>query len=406
MSFFGRKITSSLPQEILASVHTMRDDLDGKSPVVQATKQSALPGTEHASPFTFSSAPAMKNMAPVNENGLTSPITITSTDSSHADPDPKDSSPFLSSNQAEINLSLEPSKVALESKPTERVFPQEKSLGNASFASENVALGANAPSYFPEASSRKKKGIFIVGVIMLTIALLAGGAFAYFSFFEKKESDLSSLEVPTETPNESTPVSISEVPDTETVPPFTISSPNYLPIDVETVTAEQFRTILLEKQALLEADVKADMVVEFFVTDKNNTPIAFARLATLMGMTLPPAVMDEIDESFSLYLYNENRIPRIGLSVSVKNKDLLQSAVKKDESAIPFSLQALYLDSSVMKITAGAFRDGIYKTYQTRYFNISTSGLSNDYTFTEKHWVIGTSKKSFQKILDTFGTAL
>lgn len=406
MGLFSHKTVSSLPQDILDSVHTMQDDLDGKKPALPVAKSSVLPGSENTNPFAFSSAPSTKNMAPVNENGLTSPITITSTDASHAEPDPKDSSPFLSSDQDQPAAAVKESEIPSESKPVKPIFSREKPVGSASFVSENVALGANPPSYFPEAESHKKKGIFIVGVIMLILAILAAGVFAYFSFFEKTADIQAPQDVSEQKTGENETPAEDTVADTEENQPFTFSSPNYLPIDVETVTAEQFRATLLEKHAILESSGIADTAVEFFVTDKTNTPIAFARLAVLMGLALPQAVMDEIDESFSLYLYNDNHIPRVGLALSMKNEDLLRAAVKKDESAIPFSLQALYLDPSVTNITAGAFKDGAYKTYQTRYFNMGASGLSNDYTFTEKHWVIGTSQNVFRKILDTFGTAL
>ena len=183
MGLFNSKPVSLLPPEVLASVHTMQDDIDGKAPSSQKSTGSVLPGTENASPFVFSASPAMKNMTPVNENGLTSPITITSTDSSEAIPDSKDSSPFLSSNPEQAVPPMESSVPPMESKPAESGFSKERPAGNPSFVSENVTLGADQPSYFPESDPQKKKGIFIVGVILLILALLAGGVFAYFSFF-------------------------------------------------------------------------------------------------------------------------------------------------------------------------------------------------------------------------------
>ena len=406
MGLFSSKPVSLLPPEVLASVHTMQDDIDGKAPSSQKSTGSVLPGTENASPFVFSASPAMKNMTPVNENGLTSPITITSTDSSEAIPDSKDSSPFLSSSPEQAVPPMELPVAPMESKPAESGFSKERPAGNPSFVSENVTLGADQPSYFPESDPQKKKGIFIVGVILLILALLAGGVFAYFSFFAKKtDVPLPAVEMPTQETMETSPVSGAPVDGTSTGP-FTFSSPNYLSIDVETVTTEQLRTILLEKQALLDGSGGTDTVVEFFITDRSNNPIAFVRFATLMGIPLPQAVMNELDESFSLYLYNDNHTPRVGFALSMKNKDALKAAVKKDESAIAFALQSVYFDPSVKQITAGTFKDGSYKTYETRYFNIGSSGLSNDYTFTEKHWVIGTSQNTLRKILDIFGTAL
>lgn len=250
----------------------------------------------------------------------------------------------------------------------------------------------------------------MVGVILLVLALAAGGAFAYFTFVAKKAALSSPEQMPT------TAVSLPESPaDTSDMSdisepgmggPFTLSSPNYLSVDVETITPEQFRAILSAKEKLLEENKITDTAVEFFVTDKNNNPVAFARFATLLGMAFPQAVMGQIDESFSLYLYSDGKVARTGLALSLKNKELLSKAVMSGESALPFALQALYLDPAVTKIATPSFKSGTYKSYSTRYFNIAPTGLSNDYAFTEKHWIIGTSANAFRKILDTFGTAL
>ncbi len=399
MSLFSHKTKSSLPQEILGSVHTMKDDLDGKAATPQSMQTSMLPVSEGASPFTFSAAPAMKNMEPVNENGLTSPITITNTDTSQAKPDPKESSPFLTSDVNQSASRPEATTLSLDTLQPKPNPLKERARG-ASFVNENATLGAETPVY--AAPVKKNTHIFMAGIILLVLAVVAGGAFAYFTFFAKKPVDVAPIEV---TPDMSLGENLSDamvVKDTTQTTPFSLSSPNYLSIDVETITAEQFRMDLREKEALFESNNIINTAVEFFITDKSNNPIAFTRFATLMGITFPQEVLDEIEESFSVYLYSDNRIPRVGLSLSVKNKDALQSVVKKDESAIPFALQSLYLDPSVTKITTGTFREGIYKTYDTRYFNIDDSGLSNDYTFTGKHWVIGTSQKAFQKILDIF----
>ncbi len=428
MGLFSRTPPSTLPPEILGSVRTMQDDLDGKAPTPQSVKESSLSVSGSASPFKFESSPALKNMSPVNENGLTSPITVTNTDKSHAVPDPKDSSPFLQSNSAtepsseagDGSLALDP----LPPKPTPSEkpaptkffstmnpsavpisFSKEAPRGQtASFVSENVTLGSDDPVYASEVTVKKKSGILLAGIILLVIAVVAGGAFAYFSFFAKKPPVASDMPAKKSVNETLPPVTSDVAPSIDA--PFSLSSPNYLSIDVETITAEQFRGMLSLKEKLLESNHIVDTPIEFFVTDKNNTPVAFARFATLMGITFPEAVMGQIDEAFSLYLYSDGHVARVGLSLSLKDKDLLHDAVMKGESAIPFALQALYLDPTVTKIATPVFKSGTYKTYSTRYFNIGSSGLSNDYTFTEKHWVIGTSANAFRKILDTFGSSL
>lgn len=429
MGFFSSKSTSSLPNDILAAVHTMKDDLDGKTPTPQVVKASSVAASGSASPFVFSAAPALKNMAPVNENGLASTITITATDTTNARPDPKESSPFLHEGMEDGAVGMENavSPLALDVLPTPPAPPEKPPLTKlystldpklapisfapdapkkaTSFVSENVTLGSDDPVYAPEVSVKKKSHVLMAGVILLVLALVAGGAFAYFTFVAKKPT------TPEPSPAPTTDTSLPESPadmsqsDTKDIP-FTLSSPNYLPIDVETVTAEQFRALLSAKEKLLEENQITDKAVEFFVTDKNNNPVAFARFAKLLGMTFPQPVMDQIDESFSLYLYSDGTVARVGLSLSVKNKEALSRAVTSGEPALPFALQALYLDPSVTKIATPVWKNGTYKSYSTRYCNIAPTGLSNDYTVTDKHWVIGTSANVFRKILDTFGTAL
>lgn len=425
MGFFSSKSSSSLPPEILTAVHTMQDDLDGKSPKPLLAKPSSVASSGSASPFIFSASPALKNMAPVNENGLTSTITITGTDTSHALPDPKASSPFMQASPdehaptvADVSpLALDP--LPIPPAPPERPAPtklfstmdpklvpvsfsKDTAPGNASFVSENVTLGSDDPVYAAPVTLKKNNNVLIVGVILLVLAVLAGGAFAYFSFIAKKPT----ISTPSPVDTIPTPSETSDTPDTTSDGPFTLSSPNYLSIDVETVTPEQFRALLSAKEKLLESNKITNSAVEFFVTDKNNNPVAFARFVTLMGMKFPQAIMDQLDETFSLYLFSDGQVARVGLALSVKNKDLLSHAVTSGENAIPFALQALYLDPAVTKIATPVWKGGTYKSYPTRYFNIAATGLSNDYTITEKHWVIGTSANAFRKIMDTFGSSL
>ncbi len=427
MGLFSSKSASSLPKEILAAVHTMKDDLDGKTPTPQVVKASSVVASGSASPFVFSAAPALKNLSPVNQNGLSSTITVTSTDTSNATPDPRGSSPFMQKDGGTALAGAEGvSPLALDALPTPPPPPAKPPLtklyssldpklapvtfapdpvkNKPSFVSENVTLGSDDPVYAPAARANKKHHVLMVGVILLVLALVAGGAFAYFTFVAKKPS--TALVSPPPTVDMALPESPADMPQMEKEGPFTLSSPNYLPIDVETVTAEQFRALLLAKEQLLEENRITDAAVEFFITDKNNNPVAFARFAKLLGMSFPQAVMDQIDESFSLYLYSDGSVARVGLSLSIKNKELLSKAMTSGESALPFALQALYLDPSVTKIATPTWKSGTYRSYSTRYFNIAPTGLSNDYTLTEKHWIIGTSANAFRKILDTFGTAL
>ncbi len=421
MGIFGNKSSngSDLPSEILDSVNTMQDDLDvlaGK----KAPKQNVQAKAAVSRPGIFNDNPALRNTPPATRNGLTSPVVVTAVDRSGARPDPRESSPFLL--EKEENLSEPTRKDSTENplkldtlppKPISSIPPSTLPIapdafpGNGGMRPKKELPFSGKPVFQEKPAEKSGKGLLIAGLVLLFVALLAGGAFAYF-FFSSKSTEEPNMQAQEMTPTETAlPQSeqSSEAPNVST--PFSLSSPNYLSVDVETITPEAFRGLLLEKSELLRVSGIAQPV-EFFVTDKNNNPVAFARFASLMKISLSQAVLDQIEESFSLYLFLDDGVARAGLTVSFKNKDLLKQAIEKSESEIPFALQAIYLNHSPKaKISTGKFSSGSHNGFEIRYFNITGGeGLSVDYALLGKKWAIGTSKNTLRSIIDTFGPSL
>lgn len=418
MGIFGNKSSdgSNLPSEILDAVNTMQDDLDvlaGK----KAPKQNIQTKAAANRPGIFNDNPALRNTSPATRNGLTSPVVVTSVDRSEARPDPRESSPFLLGGEENPNKPDEkhqenPLKLDTSPRPNVSVPPAtlpiagNTTLGNGVMRPGDLPL-TGKPVFQEKPVEKEKKGMFIAGIILLSVALLAGGVFAYF-FLSSKNTSEESEQVPQ--PIQSEEISSQEEEVVEKVDnniPFSLSSPNYLSIDMETVTPESFRALLIEKSEILRANT-IGQPVEFFITDRNNNPVAFARLASILKISLSPAILDQLEESFSVYLYTDEGVARVGLSVSFQDKSVLRQAVEKSESEIPFALQAIYLNHSPKaKISTGKFSSSMHNGTSVRYFNITGGeGLSVDYAFLEKHWVIGTSKNTLRSILDTFGSSL
>lgn len=203
----------------------------------------------------------------------------------------------------------------------------------------------------------------------------------------------------------------AEVPETavspETLPtdpaqeaPFSLDTANYLSLDTETATKESVQTSINQKTLRL-AKAKVTAPVEFLVTDKNNNPIAFSRLAYLMGLSFDPSLLMLLDEPFSLFLYQDASVTHIGISLTLKEPSIEGvAAIEEQEEKLPQAFQNLFYDDLVapQKID---FRSGVYNGETVRYVNIDTEkNLSFDYTFRGNKWLIGTSKDTLRAILD------
>lgn len=210
-------------------------------------------------------------------------------------------------------------------------------------------------------------------------------------------------------PSEETAISVGFVDETPVTPvtpetpvdkaPYAADTPNYLTIDTETVTPESLGTLLSQAGTKMLA---ANMIgpVEFLLTDKNNNPIAFSRFAYLMNIELSEELLASLGESFSLYIYNDNKKARIGLALLLKDSAKAGKLITSQESALPLLFRTV-LYQGVSLARGIEFRSGAYKTMQVRFVNVdATQGLSFDYVLRGNEWFIGTSKDTLRMILD------
>ncbi len=268
--------------------------------------------------------------------------------------------------------------------------------------------GTSAPSVTPPAptlkplfdqpikpASEKRSRLLWIGAGIALLLVSAGAVYGYVSSrntalpAEPAVEIKATLEVMTPPP----------APQPAQAPPFSLIGPNYLSLDTETVTPESFRALLKEKGAIIQ---NAGIVqpVEFLLTDKNNNPVAFSRVAYLMNIDLSQPFLASLAESFSLYLYNDQGAMRLGLALSFGTVDGPTLFAKEREGAFPYAFRSfLYQGMTVPREVS--FRSGAYRDQAVRFVNIDeTTQTSFDYALRGTTWLIGTSKETLRALLD------
>ena len=296
-------------------------------------------------------------------------------------PAPKKASPFLgdAADSTSAPVRHEPAKA------TQSLAP----VWNPPAVPELQPLFDDAPQ-FKDGKGDKKK--LILGIMSLVVLLILGGV-AYWYFFFMKPTPPVTTE-----PEKPAPVAIMAVTVSE--PPYSLTSPNYLSIDTETVTPASLKELLRQPaERIVEAQMSKP--VEFLLTDKNNNPIAFSRFAYLMKFELKPDFLATLDESFSLYVFNDAGKTTVGLELSFVGTPSPDDPFKlQKESTAPYALRTFLYDG-ISVPRDNVFRSGLYNGQAVRYVNIDAAkNVSFDYAVRGKTWLIGTSKDTLRAMLD------
>jgi hypothetical protein len=252
-------------------------------------------------------------------------------------------------------------------------------------------------------TNHPKKGmeVFWVSLIWIfAIALVSGGVF-YFFFQKNQEETLQplSLDVPSNIPSD-VPEEVAGQVSQDDI--FALDKPNYLSFNTETVSPEDIKNTLLEV-ALRVKSANITQPVEFLVTDQNNNPLAFSRFAFLLKLDPASDVVALVNETFSLYIYNDASRMHLGLGLTFKDAPAAISAITETETALPDMFQALILESDIPVSKVTPFHSGDYNQFSVRFANVNESrNVSFDYTFYGNQWFIGTSKNTLRAILDMY----
>ncbi len=291
-------------------------------------------------------------------------------------------------------LEQEKKEMSVTSMPTP-VFSPSPLLDTPVKSVSDQGNSSLPPALIFESNSRKG---WWLALLFVVFAGVLGGLYYYFYVYAAREgaevtSGSTSTGVDTETTTQSTdPIGSSAE--------FSLTSPNYLPLNVETVSVADIQLQLRNTAERIRLS-RIQQPVEFFVTDQNNVPLAFSRFVVLANVKLPTSLVSATEESFSLFLFNDQGKNRVGWRVGLKDKNAGQEVLRKNQESLPGLFQNLFLESVAAPLKKEAFQKSIYQGSVIYYSNVlGKEQLSFDYTVLENDWYVGTSKATLRAILD------
>ncbi|MBI2439356.1 MAG: hypothetical protein HYV45_02000 [Candidatus Moranbacteria bacterium] len=244
-----------------------------------------------------------------------------------------------------------------------------------------------------EQPKKSKKWLFLLCAILFLAGSLGA---AWYFFFDGRRFFVPAPPLLDEISKEDQVKDPLEVPEREKIP-FALDKPNYLSINTETATPESILALFFQtSRRAKEAEITVP--VEFYITDHNNNPLAFSRLAFLLKLNVDPELLLHLDESFSLYVFNDGEDFRFGFVFALKDSAAASTLLQKTESSLPQFFQPFL---GVMISKQEVFQSSVYKEYTVRYSNLDISkNISIDYTIYNNRWYVGTSKNTLRALLD------
>lgn len=317
---------------------------------------------------------------------------------------PSPNNPFLSSGAST------PEKKESIPTPTTSFTPAPQGQGSSPFArkpdfsqiTRDQALAQKKVEPLPVLKNPTKEkpakksfpwaNLVSLGVFLLILALISGGSWYYLHTrsIEKEDPEVS-IEELTTTQVPETPVKDKEI---------LVDQPNYLQIDIETVTLEQIKALLeQEKQKIQAAGIGSP--AEYLVIDKNGNPVAFSRFALLVGANTPADLINASLEPFSLYLYLDQGALRLALAVTLKAEtapNFPNNKIAVAESVKKFFYPTEYQGMDLKTFT---FKESTYKNTSIFYINLEEAkNYSLDMTSQEGIFTIANSKNALRAVID------
>ena len=236
--------------------------------------------------------------------------------------------------------------------------------------------------------------IFVISIIALS------GYYFWMTRSPKDQTPIATTPTPlppTPTPIENTPAPIEAAPNEK----YSGDKPNYLVLDLNTLSSDDIQASISKvAEELKNTPTTSNSAYEFTVVDTNNNPVAFQIFATAANLKFSQAILSSLGSDFSLFIYKDAENMKSGLSLLIKDKDVLNKELPMQEKTFPANIMPLFMGSATEN-TNTIFKDGSYNDIKTRYLNLNSTGtLSIDYAITKDKFVLGTSKNTLRAIID------
>lgn len=371
------------PQSV--PMRTMQDDLEGKPVFEQPLSRENV----------RLNASASANPSPFGDNsGAKKASTPISVPISAPAPAPVPAKENKTPGSSLGDISYQPSSLSEgKEREMENFFNSEKNI-YLKKEEQATAVPVNAVSV----KGQSGKG-WLIGLIFVICALvfLAGGYYFWMTRYANQPAKVA--DNPPTVTTEPEPIPEPSPEPLPVQPKFSSENPNYLSLDVENSSPQSIKELLLAKGAEVKGE-KLAVPIEFLVTDKNNNPLSFAIFSVLGGLKLSPATMANLENDFSLFVYLDGELIRMGISVKAKDEVKLAAALIKEEKDLVKEVSPLFLGATFFP-QPNTFKAGTYEGKTIRYCNLNEEfTLSVDYTVSGEQLLMGTSKNTIRAIMD------
>lgn len=394
-----------IPPDILADVN-----VNGmkKEAVPEAPANLPIGSPSATSPFlkTKESAP-QENSAPSDKfQPLTSSPEANIPSGAPQEPASASPKPFQFSDQAPIPGEIhfkDPAPAKGEAAPEAAGSPFAR-RPDFSKITEDQALAKKQTDKIPALKmpqgepARAKKpfwsvtNIISIVVFILILALISGGSWYYLNTrsVEEEPIDPSIDALSPDTPEAPSPSSGTVFTD----------QPNYLNLDIETVTLDQIKALLEQEASKMQAE-GITVPVEYLVLDSNGNPVAFSRFALLIGANTPADLVDASLEPFSLYLYIDKGALRTALAITLKAET--GANFPTDKKVLPKSLRGFFYPAEYASANFDSltFGQSSYQNNSISYTNVDeANNFSFDMSTQEGVLTVANSKDTIRAVID------
>ncbi|HBI16936.1 MAG: hypothetical protein UR60_C0010G0015 [Candidatus Moranbacteria bacterium GW2011_GWF2_34_56] len=322
-------------------------------------------------------------------------------------------SPFLNNTERvldkkESNLDLQKETSGQDNRqfevPKSSGFPQmPKQNQDSSFSNSNENIVSE------DFTGKSEKKSFLAYVIIFIVILLLG-AIGYYVWMAKGQKNMADFgsDASKDSSEE------SAIPSNEN------SNGNYSGAindlsDNNEEFSEKVNFMIISKENLNQAGITKSIEskfiemekysgnqLEFLIVDENNKPILFKDFIDSFKVTLDSGTMSGLSEdNFSLFLYKNKEIKRVGMVVGVKNRDALRKNLAANEVSLIDNMNSLFVYNKPDHSLNKKFNESEYDGNIIRYVNLNkNANLSLDYSIIGDYLIFATSKDSGRLIID------
>jgi hypothetical protein len=353
------------------SIRTMEDDLKGKAETkIKSQISTTSPITKTVPPPTnLPTEPEKQEQRPIEQKP---PITKPSTPfTPRSEPKPA-STPILA-----------PEKLPIQKSPE-----QKQNFGSIISSSDFIEKKPT-PTHIKKSGPIEPKKKFKIPkpvlFIVPAIIIIGLGAFLYF---QNQGDDQSQVQPGTENQpqieTEKLPASLIPVNETRKI---TISN------DINIIDV-----LKQEEKIYQEAKTFKRVLLLSSLTDKEEQ-ISLSDFFQKTGINVPPFVLSELKNEYTLVFCTENGKNQLGLITKISNSQNLREQMFFWETTMINDLKNLFLGKNNQPATSN-FQDNNYKEIAIRYINFPEPDLTIDYAILDNFFVLTTSKESMYKIID------